>query len=83
VLALVGVVNVPIIHYSVVWWNTLHQPATVTKMAAPSISTSMLIPLLMMIVGFTLCFVALLLVRVRGEVLRRERSAGWIREAMA
>ena len=83
VLALVGVVNVPIIHYSVVWWNTLHQPATVTKMAAPSISTSMLIPLLIMIVGFTLCFVALLLVRVRGEVLRRERSAGWIREVMA
>ena len=83
VLALVGVVNVPIIHYSVVWWNTLHQPATVTKMAVPSISTSMLIPLLMMIVGFTVCFVALLLVRVRGEVLRRERSAGWIREAMA
>jgi heme exporter protein C len=83
VLALVGVVNIPIIHYSVVWWNTLHQPATVTKMAAPSISTSMLIPLLMMIVGFTLFFVALLLVRVRGEVLRRERSAGWIREVMA
>jgi heme exporter protein C len=43
----------------------------------------MLIPLLMMIVGFTLFFVALLLVRVRGEVLRRERSAGWIREVMA
>jgi heme exporter protein C len=83
VLALVGVVNVPIIHYSVVWWNTLHQPATVTKMAAPSISTSMLIPLLVMILGFTLCFFALLLVRVRGEVLRRERSAGWIREVMA
>jgi heme exporter protein C len=83
VLALVGVVNIPIIHYSVVWWNTLHQPATVTKMAAPSISTSMLIPLLMMILGFTLFFVTLLLVRVRGEVLRRERSAGWIREVMA
>ena len=79
VLALVGVVNVPIIHYSVVWWNTLHQPATVTKM----ISTSMLFPLLMMIVGFTLFFVALLLVLVRCEVLRRERSAGWIREVMA
>jgi heme exporter protein C len=83
VLAIVGVVNVPIIHYSVVWWNTLHQPATVTKMAAPSISTSMLIPLLVMMVGFNLCFVALLLVRARGEVLRRERNAGWIREATA
>ncbi len=83
VLAIVGVVNVPIIHYSVVWWNTLHQPATVTKMTAPSISTSMLIPLLVMMVGFNLCFVALLLVRARGEVLRRERNAGWIREATA
>jgi len=83
VLAIVGVINVPIIHYSVVWWNTLHQAPSVTKMAAPSISMSMLVPLLMMILGFTLFFVALLLTRVRGEVLRRERSAGWIREVIA
>ena len=83
VLAIVGVINVPIIHYSVVWWNTLHQAPSVTKMAAPSISISMLVPLLMMILGFTLYFVALLLTRVRGEVLRRERSAGWIREVIA
>lgn len=83
VLAIVGVINVPIIHYSVVWWNTLHQAPSVTKMAAPSISMSMLVPLLMMILGFTLYFVALLLTRVRGEVLRRERNAGWIREVIA
>jgi heme exporter protein C len=83
VLAIVGVVNVPIIHYSVVWWNTLHQAPSVTKMAAPSISLSMLVPLLAMIVGFTLCFVAMLLVRVRGEVLRRERNAEWIKEVLA
>jgi heme exporter protein C len=82
-LAVVGVVNVPIIHYSVVWWNTLHQTSSVTRMGAPTISTSMLIPLLMMILGFTLYFFAVLLVRVRGEVLRRERSALWIREAVA
>ena len=76
VLAIVGVINVPIIHYSVVWWNTLASgAATVTKMAAPTISTSMLVPLLMMILGFTLYFVAMLLVRVRGEVLQRERNA--------
>ncbi len=81
-LAIVGVINIPIIHYSVVWWNTLHQAPSVTKMGAPSISTSMLIPLLMMIFGFTLYFVAVLLTRVRGEVLRRERSAGWIREVL-
>ena len=80
VLAIVGVINVPIIHYSVVWWNTLHQASTVTKMGAPSISTSMLVPLLMMILGFNIYFFAVLLTRVRGEVLRRERNAGWIRE---
>ena len=83
VLAIVGVINVPVIHYSVVWWNTLHQAPSVTKMAAPSISPAMLVPLLMMILGFTLCFVAMLLVRVRGEVLRRERNAEWIREVLA
>ena len=82
VLAIIGVVNVPIIHYSVVWWNTLHQAPSVTKMGAPTISTSMLVPLLMMILGFTLFFVAVLLVRVRGEILRRERNALWIREAL-
>ncbi|HEU4530315.1 MAG TPA: heme ABC transporter permease [Steroidobacteraceae bacterium] len=80
VLAIVGVINVPIIHYSVIWWNTLHQASTVTKMGAPSISTSMLVPLLMMILGFNIYFFAVLLTRVRGEVLRRERNAGWIRE---
>jgi heme exporter protein C len=82
VLAIVGVINVPIIHYSVVWWNTLHQAPSVTKMGAPTISASMLVPLLMMILGFTLFFAAVLLIRVRGEVLRRERSAVWIREVL-
>jgi heme exporter protein C len=52
-------------------------------MGAPTISTSMLVPLLMMILGFTLFFAAVLLIRVRGEVLRRERSAVWIREALS
>lgn len=83
VLAIVGVINVPIIHYSVVWWNTLHQAPSVTKMGAPTISLPMLIPLLMMLLGFTLYFAAVLLIRVRGEVLRRERNAGWIREGLA
>lgn len=83
VLAIVGVINVPIIHYSVIWWNTLHQAPSVTKMGAPTISTSMLVPLLMMILGFTVFFAAVLLIRVRGEVLRRERNAVWIREALS
>lgn len=83
VLAVVGVINVPIIHYSVEWWNSLHQTATVMKIAKPTMSPAMLIPLLMMLLGFTLLFVALLLVRLRGEILRRERAASWTREVVS
>lgn len=82
VLAIVGIVNVPIIHYSVEWWNSLHQTPTVMKVARPAMPASMLTPLLLMLLGFTLLFVALLLVRLRGEILRRERSASWIREVV-
>jgi heme exporter protein C len=82
VLAVVGVVNVPIIHFSVYWWNSLHQAPSVMKLGAPSIALPMLIPLLMMFLGFTLYFAAVLLVRLRGEVLRRERTASWIREVV-
>jgi heme exporter protein C len=82
VLAIVGVVNLPIIHFSVVWWNSLHQGPSLLRLDRPAIQTSMLIPLLMMLLGFTLFFVAVLLVRLRGEVLSRERSASWIREAV-
>ncbi|KAB7742241.1 heme transporter HemC [Parvibaculum sedimenti] len=71
VLALVGSINVPIIHYSVVWWNTLHQPASVFRIGGPAIATSMLMPLLIMALGFTLFFVTLLLLRMRTEILRR------------
>src|SRR6185312_5357318 len=82
VLAIVGVVNVPIIHYSVTWWNSLHQAPSVMRLGEPTMPPSMLVPLLMMLLGFTLFFGALLLVRVRGEVLSRERTASWIREAL-
>lgn len=80
VLTLVGVVNIPIIHYSVEWWNTLHQGPTVTKMDAPSIHTSMLIPLLLMAVAFKLFFATVVLMRARCEVLERERNSNWVRE---
>jgi heme exporter protein C len=83
VLAIVGVVNLPIIHYSVVWWNSLHQAASVMKLGKPSIEVSMLIPLLTMSLAFTLFFVAVLLIRLRAEILNRERAASWIREAIA
>ncbi len=82
-LAIVGVVNVPIIHYSVLWWNSLHQAPSVMKLGKPDMPAAMLVPLLTMFVGFTLFFGYLLLVRLRGEILRRERAASWIREALA
>jgi heme exporter protein C len=82
-LAVVGVVNVPIIHFSVEWWSSLHQTASVMKLSKPSMPLEMVIPLLAMLLGFTFLFIALLLVRLRGEVLMRERSAKWIQEAVS
>lgn len=81
-LGIVGVVNVPIIHYSVVWWNSLHQGATVAKLGRPAMPGSMLWPLLSMFLGFMLFFGAVLCIRLRGEVLNRERQAAWVREAI-
>ncbi|MBW7851811.1 MAG: heme ABC transporter permease [Rhodospirillales bacterium] len=69
ILALAGFVNVPIIKFSVDWWNTLHQPASVVKMGGPAIDPSMLAPLLLMGVGFTTFFVTVLFLRVRAEIL--------------
>ena len=81
-LAVVGVVNVPIVHFSVVWWNSLHQGATVAKLGKPSIAGSMLWPLLSMFVGFLLFYGAVLCLRLQGEVLNRERQSAWVREAV-
>ncbi|MEN8204963.1 MAG: heme ABC transporter permease [Pseudomonadota bacterium] len=80
ILALVGVVNIPIIHYSVEWWNTLHQGPTVTKFDKPSIHLSMLIPLLLMAFAFKFYYAFVVLMRARCEVLERERNTGWVRE---
>ena len=80
ILAMVGVINIPIIHYSVEWWNTLHQPATITKFDKPSIHVSMLVPLLLMALGFKTLFGVVLLLRVRCELLHRERNSRWVRE---
>lgn len=82
ILALVGVVNIPIIHYSVEWWNTLHQGPTVTKFDKPSIHLSMLLPLLSMAVAFKVYYGMALLVRARNELLQRERNTGWVRELL-
>jgi len=72
ILALVGAVNLPIIKFSVDWWNTLHQPASVMKMGGPAIHSSMLIPLLLMALGFTAFYLALLIVRTQREILARK-----------
>ena len=74
ILAIVGVINVPIIHYSVEWWNTLHQPASIMKSGGPSIHGSMLIPLFVMMAGFKAYLVAVLLWRIRAEILLRRIS---------
>jgi len=80
ILALVGVVNLPIIHYSVEWWSTLHQPATITKFDKPSIHLSMLVPLLLMALSFKLLFGAMLITRIRAYTLQSERRSTWVRE---
>ncbi|MBK5959952.1 heme transporter HemC [Rhodoplanes elegans] len=71
ILTLVGALNLPIIKFSVDWWNTLHQPASVVRVDGPTIHPSILMPLLAMTLAFTLLFVALHLAAMRNEVLRR------------
>ncbi len=68
ILALAGFVNVPVIKFSVDWWKTLHQPASVVKMGGPAIDASMMLPLLLMALGFTTYFVSVLILRVRAEI---------------
>ena len=72
ILALVGVVNIPIIKFSVDWWNTLHQPASVLRMDGPSIHPSLLVPLLVMGAAFTGYFIVVLLIRLEREILARQ-----------
>lgn len=80
ILALVGLVNIPIIHFSVEWWNTLHQGATVMKFGQPSITWSMGLPLLLMALAFKSYFVTVLLMRTRCDILETERDSAWVRE---
>jgi heme exporter protein C len=71
ILTLVGVVNLPIIKFSVEWWNTLHQPASVFRLGGPTIAPSLLWPLLVMALAFTFLFLTLHLMAIRNEILRR------------
>ncbi|MGO1210189.1 MAG: heme ABC transporter permease, partial [Pseudomonas putida] len=80
ILVLIGVVNLPIIHYSVEWWNTLHQGATFTLTEKPAMPAEMWLPLLCTALGFYCFFGAVLLLRMRLEVLKREARASWVRD---
>jgi heme exporter protein C len=79
-LALVGVVNIPIIYFSVRWWNTLHQGATISMTAAPKMATTMLTAMLLMTFAFWAYAFAVVFMRVRAIVLERESHAQWVQE---
>ncbi len=80
-LALVGVVNVPIIYFSVTWWNTLHQGASITTNKT-SMATEMFVTLLVMVFAFWMYTIAIVLMRVRNEIIERERDTGWLVEEL-
>ncbi len=80
VLVLVGVVNIPIIKYSVNWWNTLHQPATFKLTEKPAMAMEMWVPLLLSVLGLYLLFGWLACLRMKTEILVRERRTRWVKE---
>lgn len=79
ILTLVGVVDLPIIHYSVYWWNSLHQGSTLSVFAKPKIDGSMLYPLLLTLVGFFLYCLWIILEKARQELLFREKRQSWVK----
>jgi heme exporter protein C len=82
-VAIVGVVNVPIIYFSVKWWNTLHQGASVSVTKSPSMAALMLWAMLIMAIAFWMYSIAVALARVRNIILERERQNEWVRHAVA
>ncbi|MFQ5953637.1 MAG: heme ABC transporter permease [Kiloniellales bacterium] len=81
ILALVGVVNLPIIKFSVEWWSTLHQPASVLRLDGPTIHASMLWPLIIMALAFKMYFVSVLILRVRSEIAARKLRSVRLQQA--
>jgi len=82
ILTLIGVVNIPIIHYSVEWWNTLHQGSSVTLTDKPSMPIEMLMPLLVMATAFKLFYAISLLLRTRAELVEREPNSKWLKQVI-
>jgi len=83
VLALAGSLNLPVIHYSVIWWNTLHQGPSLSQFATPAIAPAMLWPLLIMIVSFQCFYVWILCFRMRDQILWREKGSAWVKEVLS
>ena len=79
-LALVGAVNIPIIYFSVKWWNTLHQGSSINMGAAPKMAATMFEGMILMALAFWMYTIAVALIRVRCIILERERNAGWVKE---
>jgi heme exporter protein C len=82
VLAIVGSINIPIIKYSVEWWNTLHQPATITLTNKPTMVPEMFIPLVLTIIGFYCWFGFWVFARTRNEILLREHRTNWVKKLL-
>ena len=80
ILALVGVVNLPIIKYSVEWWYTLHQPSSFSLTEKPAMPMEMWLPLLVMVIAYYLFFFSVWIMRIRNEILVRERQTDWVRQ---
>ncbi len=80
ILTLVGVINIPIIKYSVEWWNTLHQGATVSKMGKPSMTLDMLWPFIFSYMGFIFLITVITCIRFRTEILARNSMRQWVRD---
>lgn len=79
ILAMVGLIDIPIIHFSVDWWNTLHQGASITRFAKPAIDNAMLFPLLSTLVAMFFLYAAIVCIKARGEILWRERNSNWVK----
>jgi heme exporter protein C len=80
VLAVVGVINLPIIKFSVNWWFTLHQPASFSLTEKPAMPAEMWLPLLVMVIGYYLFFFTAWMLRMRAEILQRESRTQWVKD---
>lgn len=83
ILLVIGAIDLPIIHYSVYWWNTLHQGSTIRLLGPSLIAPSMLHPLLAMIAAFFCFYCAIMLLRARNEILVREKRSDWLRKLLS